>query len=73
MRRILACPVLTAGEEIDSAIEHFRSLVEMALDLGDVGWAAQAGRTLGLLRRLQEAGLGRGETSTVDDWAIRRR
>lgn len=65
MRRIVECPVLSAGEEIDSAVEHFQSLVDMALDLEDVEWAARAGKTLQLLRRLQEAGLGRTGRLTV--------
>lgn len=51
------CPVRAAGEEIDGAIEHTRSLIEMALDLGDVEWAAEIGRTYRVLCAVEAAGI----------------
>lgn len=53
------CPVRAAGEEIDCAIEYTRSLVDMALDLGDLDWAEKAATAYRVLKAAQEAGIGR--------------
>ena len=67
MRAIWNCPILAAGEEIDDAIEHTRSVVEMALDLGDPVWAAQVGKVYRLLVSLREQGLGREPENFRDE------
>jgi len=50
--------LLALGEELDGAIEFTRSLVDVALDIGDLDWAAKAGRTYHLLRALRAVGIG---------------
>ncbi|GLZ28004.1 hypothetical protein Lesp02_01940 [Lentzea sp. NBRC 105346] len=59
MEALRICPVRAAGEEIDGAIEYVRSLVDMALDLGDLEWAAQASRTHRVLLAARDLGIGR--------------